>query len=140
MPPTLTTPLYHHYYKHHFTSNDNSNKKITPTYNFFSKVLCISAYFTYYLFLVLHGKIRRFSSTKNRKIEEAYSKMSPNVTVGLCGDQFQLHFRDNTEKGSLSGEQIKISRKVVGTSESKGWSISSADDVFYKIFELFICR
>ena len=23
---------------------------------------------------VLHGKIRRFSSTKNRKIEEAYSK------------------------------------------------------------------
>ena len=43
MPPTLTTPLYHHYYKHHFTSNDNSNKKITPTYNFFSKVLCTSA-------------------------------------------------------------------------------------------------
>ena len=89
---------------------------------------------------VLHGKIRRFSSTKNRKIEEAYGKMSPNVTVGLCGDQFQLHFRDNTEKGSLSGEQIKISRKVVWTSEGKGWSISSADDVFYKIFELFICR
>ena len=37
---------------------------------------------------VLHGKIRRFSSTKNRKIEEAYGKMSPNVTVGLCGDYY----------------------------------------------------
>ena len=89
---------------------------------------------------VLHGKTRRFSSTKNAKIEEAFRKKSPNVTVGLRGDQFQLHFRDNTGKGSLSGEKIKISRKVVGTSEGKCWSISSADDFFCKIFELFICR
>ena len=81
---------------------------------------------------VLHGETRRFSSTKNAKIEEAYIKKSPNVTVELCGDQFQLHFRDNTGKGRLSGEKIKISRKVVGTSEGKGWSISSADDLFCK--------
>ena len=83
---------------------------------------------------------RRFSSTKNAKIEEAFRKKYPNVTVGLRRDQFQLHFRDNTGKGSLSGEKIKISRKVVGTSDGKCWSISSADDVFCKIFELFICR
>ena len=69
---------------------------------------------------VLHGETRRFSSTKNAKIEEAFRKKYPNVTVGLRGDQFQLHFRDNTGKGSLSGEKIKISRKVVGTSEGKG--------------------
>lgn len=75
---------------------------------------------------VLFGKTKRFSATKNAKIEETYSKKCPNVTIKLRGDQFQLHFKDNTGRGSLSGEHITISRKALGTSEGKSWSRSRA--------------
>ena len=68
---------------------------------------------------VLYGKTRRFISTKNAKIEEAYNKKWPNVTVDIRGDKFQLNFKNNTGIGSLSGERITINRKVLGPTEGK---------------------
>ena len=70
---------------------------------------------------VLHGKTRRFSSTKNAKIEEAYRKQCLSVTVDIRGNRFRLNFKNNTGLGTLSGEPITItiSRKVLGSSEGK---------------------
>lgn len=68
---------------------------------------------------VLYGKTSRFGSTKNAKIEEAYIKKCLNVTVDIRGDKFQLNFKNNTGIGSLSGERITISRKVLGATEGK---------------------
>ena len=68
---------------------------------------------------VLYGKTRRFSSTKNVKIEEAYNKQCLTVTVDIRGDEFRLDFKNNTGLGSLSGERITINRKVLGPTEGK---------------------
>ena len=68
---------------------------------------------------VLYGKTRRFSSTKNAKIEEAYDKKWLSVTVDIRGDKFQLNFKNNTGIGSLSGERVTINRKVLGPTEGK---------------------
>ena len=68
---------------------------------------------------VLHGKAMRFSSTKNAKIEEAYSKQSLSATVDIGGEKFRLEFKNSTGIGSLSGERITINRKVLGPTEGK---------------------
>lgn len=68
---------------------------------------------------VLYGKTRRFSSTKNAKIEEAYNKKCMNVTVDIQRDRFKLDFKNNTGLGSLSGERITINRKVLGATEGE---------------------
>ena len=68
---------------------------------------------------VLYGKTRRFSSTRNAKIEEAYSKQCLTATVDVRGDKFRLDLKNNTGIGSLSGERITISRKVLGPTEGK---------------------
>jgi len=68
---------------------------------------------------VLYGKTSRFSSTKNAKIEEAYSKQCLSVTVDVRGDTFRLDLKNNTGIGSLSGERITINRKVLGPNEGK---------------------
>lgn len=68
---------------------------------------------------VIFGKTNRFNSTKNAKIEEAYSKNCRSVRVNIRGDTFELRFKDNTGKGFLSGVHITISRRVLGPSEGK---------------------
>ena len=68
---------------------------------------------------VLQGKTRCFSSTKNAKIEDAYSKQCQSVTVDIRGDKFQLNFKNNTGIGSLSREHVTINRKVMGPTEGE---------------------
>ena len=68
---------------------------------------------------VLSGKTRRFSSTRNAKIEEAYRKQCLSVTVDVRGDKFRLDLKNNTGIGSLSGERITINPKVLGPTEGK---------------------
>ena len=68
---------------------------------------------------VLYGKTSRFTSTKNAKIEEAYTKQCQSVTVDVRGDTFRLDLKNNTGIGSLSGERITINRKVLGSTEGK---------------------
>ncbi len=67
----------------------------------------------------IFGKTNRFGSTRNAKIEEAYSKNHRSVRVNIRGDTFELSFKDNTGIGLLSGVDITISRKVLGPSEGK---------------------
>ena len=81
---------------------------------------------------VLYGKTRRFSSTKNAKIEEAYNKKCMRVTVDIRGDTFQLNFRNNTGLGSLSGERITINRKVLGPTEGKTRCLHSGVHLSYE--------
>ena len=68
---------------------------------------------------VLHGKTRRFSSTKKAKIDEAYNKKCMNVTVDIQRDKFKLDFKNNTGLGSQSGARININRNVLGPTEGE---------------------
>ena len=68
---------------------------------------------------VLYGTTRRFSSTKNVKIEKAYNKKWPSVTIDIRGDKFQLNLKNNTGIDSLSGERITINRNILGPTEGK---------------------
>lgn len=70
---------------------------------------------------VLNGKTRRFHSTKNAKIEEAYNKQCLSVTVDIQGKKFQLNLKNNTGLGSPSGEHITFSRRVLGPTKGKTW-------------------
>ena len=70
---------------------------------------------------VLNGKTRRFNSTNNAKIEEAYDKQCLSVTVDIQGKKFQLNLTNNTGFGSQSGEHITFSRRVLGPTKGKTW-------------------
>ena len=65
----------------------------------------------------MHGSKMVFSRKTNAKIEMACSKDEPRVQVSLRGEQFVIDLKAKTGRGTRTGDQITLTRKVKGAEE-----------------------
>ena len=65
----------------------------------------------------MHGSKMAFGRKTNAKIEMACSKDEPRVQVSLRGEQFVIDLKAKSGRGTRSGEQITLTRKVKGAEE-----------------------
>ena len=65
----------------------------------------------------IHGGKIVFGRKANAKIEMACSKDEPRVQVSLRGQQFVIDLKTKTGRGTRTGDQITLTRKVKGAEE-----------------------
>ena len=63
----------------------------------------------------MHGDKMVFGRKANAKIEMACSKDEPRLQVSLRGEQFVIDLKAKSGRGTRTGEQITLTRKVKGT-------------------------